>query len=436
MEWWILGIIIVVSFLVLVFLGVPIAFTLGFLTLIYIIFFWPGALSQFALVPFGRCYDFMLVALPLFILMAEMLVSSRISDDAYDAVSKWVGWVPGGIGVASQVVCALFAACIGASAAAIATVGKIAVPEMLNRGYNKELATGSVAAGATLAQLIPPSIFMILYGILAEVSIGGLFIGGILPGLVLVTMFIIYIVTKCSLTPGYGPSVTGVSWSQRWTSGYKILPVLCLAIFLILAIYTGICTPTEVAGVGAFVAMLISIGYRRFNWQVLRNAIFNTVRTTTFIMWILFSAALFSFVLTRMGVTQSLCTWAINLPVSRYVVLAMVNILLLFLGCILDPAGILMITVPILVPLITALGFDPLWFGIMFVINMELALLTPPLGLNLFVVKGILPPERTDITLGDIIRGIIPFVGIGCIMLAIIIIFPGLGTWLPSRMIK
>ncbi|RLG70568.1 MAG: hypothetical protein DRO11_06010, partial [Methanobacteriota archaeon] len=379
--------------MLLVFAGVPIAFSLGIISTGYALLFWPESLAQFALTSFGKAYSFVLVAVPLFVFMAEMIVASEVSRDAYDAFYKWVGPLPGGLAVATTAATGIFAATCGAAAGAIASIGRMAIPEMLERNYEKSLAIGSVAAGATVAELIPPSIFMILIGVISESSIGRLFIAGVIPGVLQLLLFSIYIVLRSTISPTFGPRATGITWRDRWSSSYKVLPLAGLAVLLFGGLYTGFATPTEVAAMGAAISIIIAFLYKRLTWEVFQKAILNSVRISCFVMWILFAAAIFSQMFTKMGISQGLCDWIVSLPVSRYLILVMVNVILLLLGCFVDPAGIILITIPIFVPIIRSLGFDMIWFAVVFVINMELALLTPPLGLNLYVVKAVLSED-------------------------------------------
>jgi tripartite ATP-independent transporter DctM subunit len=372
-----------------------------------------------------------MVAVPLFILMAEIVLVSGAAQDAFDMLSKWIGRAPGGLAIASQLGCTLFAAVCGASTATTAVIGGMAVPEMLKRGYDKRMATGSIAAGGALGVLIPPSLLLIIYGIATETSIGQLFIAGVIPGLMLAFMRIVYFLIRCTIDPSLGPAIKGISWRARFSSFWKILPLTGLALFMIVALYTGICTPTEVAGVGTLASLVIALAYRRMTWLKLKEALSRTTLTTCFIVWIIVSATSFGYVLAYAGLPQKLVAWTAGLEVSPFVIVVIINLLLFVLGCIMDPAGILMVTIPIFAPLMTALGFDLVWFGIMFVVNMELAEITPPLGLNLYVMKSVSPPE---VTMNDIIIGSIPFMILDIVGVALVVIFPALVLWLPSTM--
>ena len=434
MEWWALLSLIFAALLVLIMIGIPVAFALGILSLaLVLIFLGPNQLIVFSTTAFGQIDNFALVAIPLFIFMAEVILHSGVSTDAFDMLSKWTSRLPGGLAVAAQLTCTLFASVCGASTATAAAVGSIAVPEMMNRGYDKRLTCGSIAAGGALGALIPPSIYMIIYGTLVEESIGQLFMGGVIPGLMLSGMFIAFIIVRCALRPGLAPLAQDVTWADRWRSLYKVWAILFLAAAMLAAIYFGIATPSEIAGVGCFLALAIGFAYRRLTWTALKGAFLSTCRITCFIGWILVAATVFGYILSFLQLPQQLSEWLVAQSASPHLVILGINILLIFLGCIMDPAGILLVTIPILVPVIKALGFDPVWFGVMFVVNMELAQITPPLGLNLFIIKSIAPPE---VTLKDILIGAWPFMVLDLVGLALVIIFPQIILWLPSTMLR
>jgi len=414
--------------------GIPIAFSLGGLSAILIIFLWgPKGYFLFASTAYGQVNNFSLIAIPLFIFMAEVVTFSGLVGDFFTAARKWLSWLPGSLAVASEVGCTFFAAISGSSTANAAAFGLAAVPEMLKYGYDKKLASGSIAAGGALGGLIPPSIFFIVYGVLSETSIGGLFMGGLMPGLVLSGLFISYIVIRSVLNPNLAPRESGVNWSSRLHSLSRVWPVVGLIFFMLMTIYTGIATPTEVAGCGSFLAILIAIGYRKLEWTNLRDSFLRTVQVTVMIMWILVAAHLFGYVLTRLQLPQQLTAWALGLGLSKWTTIICINVLLLILGCILDPLGILVLTLPLFLPIIKDMGFDPLWFGVMFCINMEAALITPPLGFNLYILKGVAP---NDLSLSDVIMGSLPFVVLDMVCVTIIILFPEVVLWLPSLMAR
>jgi tripartite ATP-independent transporter DctM subunit len=432
MEWYTILLLVTGALLGLMMLGIPILFVLGIIDVALVVFLWgrPG-LFLFGSVPFGEINNFVLLAVPLFILVGELVVHSRINRDFFDMAHDWVGWLPGGLAITTQLMSTVFAAISGASTANTVIIGSVAAEELLKRGYDKRLTAGCIVAGGSLGMLIPPSTLMIIYGVLNQVSIGHLFIGGVLPGLVISGLFIAYILWVALRHPERARAATGIGWARRWRSLWKVWAVLLLVAVMLGAIYTGLATPTEVGALGALTSMLIAISYRRLNWSVLRAALLNTVRTTGFILWVLVAALLFGRVLTALGVTQALTEHVAGLPLPPWGILLLVNGLLLVLGALMDPAAIVAVTSPILVPIMVQLGYDPLWFGIVFMVNMELAFLTPPFGLNLFILKSIAPPQMG---MDDIILGALPFMLLLLLGLVLVMVFPGLATWLPSTM--
>ena len=316
MEWWAVLILSFLVLLALMLIGIPIAYTLGALALVLgLILVGPKILYLFGTLAYGKIDSFAMVAVPLFILMAEIVLVSGAAEDAFDMLSKWIGRAPGGLAIASQLGCTLFAAVCGASTATTAVIGGMAVPEMLKRGYDKRMATGSIAAGGALGVLIPPSLLLIIYGIATETSIGQLFIAGIIPGLILAGMRIVYFLVRCTLDPSLGPAVKGISWTARLHSFWKILPLTSLAVFMIAALYSGICTPTEVAGVGTLCSIVIALAYRRLNWAKMKDALARTTLTTCFIIWIIVAATSFGYVLAYAGFPRS---WWPGPPLLRF----------------------------------------------------------------------------------------------------------------------
>ena len=432
MEWYTILGLVTAALLGLMMLGIPIVFALGVIDVVLIVFVWgPQGLFLFGSVPFGEINNFILLAVPMFILVGELVVQSRINREFFDMAQAWVGWLPGGLAVTTQFMSTIFAAVSGASTANTVIIGSVAADELLKRGYDRKLTAGCIVAGGSLGMLIPPSTMMILYGVLNQVSIGHLFIGGVIPGLIISALFIAYIFYVAIRYPERAQAAKDITWGQRWRTLHKVWAVLLLVAVMLGAIYTGLATPTEVGGVGALTAMVIAIVYRRLSWPVLRDSLLNTVRTTGFILWVLVAALLFGRVLTALGVTQSLTEAVAGMPLPPWAILVMVNLLLIVLGALMDPAAIIAVTSPILVPIMADLGYSPLWFGIVFMVNMELAFLTPPFGLNLFILKSIAPPQMS---MDDIILGAAPFMVLLVVGLALVMFFPGLATWLPSTM--
>lgn len=421
------------SMFVLVMLGLPLAFAIGGVGLIFAYFLWGfDGTKIVAIQSLGIMRSTILLALPLFILMANFLRESGIADDLYELMYGLLGRVRGGLAVGTIGICTIFAAMAGISGAATVTMGLIALPSMLKRGYGKTLAIGSICAGGALGILIPPSVVMIIYGVMAKVSVGRLFAGGVFPGLLLATLFIIYILIRAHFNPELGPSLPPEERVplRKMLPKFKALIFPMAIVFAVLgSIFTGIATPTEAAAVGAFSAIISTALSRKLNWPLVREAGTETLRITAMILWIVIAASWFSATYSAVGGPQFVSQFIQSLGVSRWIVLIGIQFLLILLGMVMETTGIIMITVPIFLPLIKAFGFDPLWFGILFVVNMEMGLLTPPFGVNLFYLKGIVPK---GVSMGDVYRSIIPFVLLQLVGLIIIMIFPQIATFLPD----
>ncbi len=426
-----ISIILIIVLIILLGLGTPIAFCLGFLGTVGIVGFLDMAvLYQIAEIAADSGTSLFLITLPLFILMAEVVQFSGLGDDIYTAAHNWLSWLPGGLAISSIATCTGFAAISGSSPATAATVGLVSIPEMLKRGYNRKLAVGSIAVGGTLGILIPPSITMIIYGIITEVSIGKLFIAGIIPGILLALILCVSVAVVVKIKPELAPVVKGVSWRKRFASLKRVWAFLILAISILGTIYAGIATPTESAAIGATLAMVIACFYRRLSFKALHGALLKTVALTTMIMFLVIGGNVLAFLLSTLTIPQYITEAITALNVSKWSIMIMVNIILLIMGCLLDPMAIMVISLPILFPIVTKLGFDPVWFGIVITINVEMGMITPPVGLNLFILKGTIP----DVSMKDIVGGSLPFLLLLMLGLALIMIFPQLAIWLPGRM--
>ena len=415
------------ALLVLLAIGVPVAFSLGASGLLGMVLFMPGdgALEQIPILAYKALDDFVLCAVPLYILMSAILLKGKVGEDLFDLGNKWLRHLPGGLGIATIVACGIFAAITGSSVACAVTVGAIAIPEMLKRGYDRSVVLGAVAGGGTLGILIPPSIPMILYGSITGESIGQLFMSGVLPG-VLMTVFFIFIVVYRSR---HSKLEKKAPLSERFAALKRSIWGLLLPVIVVGGIYTGAFTPTEAAAVGTVYALFITfVIYRTLSVKDLPGILMETVGTSAMIFAIMIGASLFGFVLTILQVPQALTMMVAEVEVSRWVFFILINLLLLFLGCILETVSIIFITVPILYPIIKQLGFDPIWFNVVMQINMEMALITPPVGMNLFVLKGVSPESRME----DIIRGVIPYIGVMAVEILFLCFVPELATWLPS----
>jgi len=414
--------------------GFPIAFTMAALGILGTLYVWgPVGLYSVATTAFGNATNFVYIAIPLFLLMASFLMSSGLADDMYEIIYRWSGRMRGGLAIGTIIICAIFAAMSGISAVATVTMGMVALPSMLKRGYDKSLALGCIMAGGALGILIPPSIIMIVYGGVTQVSIGKLFIGGILPGIFLALTYIVYIGIRCWINPSLGPAV-----DTRFTLKEKllvlkgvILPII-LVVLVLGSIYFGICTPTEAAGVGAFGALVCVIIYRKLSWAIIKDSVLDTVKTNAMIMWIIIGAACFSNFVTVAGLQDKIYEFILGLDIWRWWIIVLMQVVFLIMGMFLNPAAIVTLVGPLFVPIIVHLGFDPLWFGILFVINMEIGYLSPPFGFNLFILKGVVP---SSITMNDIYRSILPFIALQLAVLIIAMIFPAIVLWLPSLMV-
>ena len=413
--------------------GIPVAFGLGAISIVFLLLFQGfDALRVVAETFWSGLDEFTLVAIPMFVMMGAAIGSSPAGKDLYEALDRWLYRLPGGLVISNIGACALFAALTGSSPACCAAIGKMGIPEMRRRGYPDDIATGSICAGGTLGILIPPSITFILYGIATETSIGRLFLAGVLPGLMLTglfmlwTLFIIWKRGFRSHAPGFR-----YTWSQKLTSIPKVAPFVAIIVGVMCVLYGGVATPSEAAGVGAALCVVLAVViYRMWRpkqwWIILRD----TTRESVMILMIIAAAVLFGYVLTSLYLTQTLAQTIAAAHVNRWALMAMINVFLLVCGFFIPPAAIILMTAPILYPIISAAGFDPVWFGVILTINMEIGLIHPPVGLNIYIVSAIAP----DVPVTRVMWGTIPYVV--CMMLAIVILcfFPEIATWLPDHM--
>ncbi len=435
MDTWMLATIVLLALLALLSLGIPIAFTLCGVATLGILFTWgPKGLLLLFNTAYGESTSFLLLAIPLFIFMANQLKFSGMGDDLYEMIYRWMGRLPGGLAVGTVMICAVFAAMAGISSVATISMGLIALPSMLNRGYDKDLAVGSIAAGGALGILIPPSIIMILYGAMAEVSVGKLFIGGIVPGVLLCLIFMTYIGIRSFFQKSIAPPIEETySLRQKLVVLKGVILPVALILLVLGVIYLGICTPTEASAVGAFGAMACALCYGKLTWTNLKQSLWATIKINAMVFWLIIGAMAFSQFMAYAEIQGLIHDSIVSMDVSPWLILIAMQLVFFVLGMFLDPAGIIMLTTPIFVPIVTDLGFDPLWFGILFVINMEMAYVTPPFGFNLFIMKGIVPG---NIGMTDIYRSIIPFVVLQALCLILVMVFPQLATWLPGLMVS
>ncbi|MEN5167147.1 TRAP transporter large permease [Achromobacter kerstersii] len=395
-----------------------------------------GAYSPLSLVnamgelAWGTSSEFLLVAIPLYVLMGELLVSSGVAGQMYGAVSKWVSWLPGGLMNANIGASALFSATSGSSVATAATISTLALPEQRKAGYNAPLFLGSIAAGGTLGILIPPSINMIVYALIANVSVPKLYLAATLPGLLLVCLFILLIVGLCLWRPGLAGSRPSISWAERIAALPHLVPPLAIFVLVIGVIYGGIATASESAALGVVAATLLCAAKGALSWNMLSRAFEATLRTTGMIILITLAAFFLNFVLSSVGLTTMLVDAVKGLDLPPLGMMLAIIAFYLLLGCFMDTLAMLVTTAPLTVPIVVALGYDPVWFGIMLIVLCEMGQLTPPFGMNLFVVHSV----RGEGKFMDVVIGVLPFLAVLLVMIALLLAVPQLATWLPAAM--
>lgn len=408
----------------LLLLGLPVAFALALLAVLGMFLFNGGTMAfmQIPIISYKSLDDFSLTALPMYVLMSQILVVSGVGRDLYEMASRWFRHFPGGLAIATIFCCTIFSAISGSSVATALTVGTVALPEMVRRGYPKRHVLGLLAAGGTLGILIPPSVPMIIYGSVTGESIGKLFMAGIVPGAILTISFMVFAAYQARHL-----KEEPATWTERMESMKKAIWGLLLPLIVIGGIYTGLFTPTEAAAVGVVASFAIAaLVYRNLNKENFEKILISTVKTNAMILFIIVGAMLLGYVMTILQIPQTVTNFATSQDISPWVIFILINLTLLVLGMFLETISILVITLPILFPIIVALGFDPIWFAVIMVINMELALISPPVGLNLFVLKGLNRDNRID----EIVKGVIPYALIMLVFMVVLSFFPEIATFL------
>jgi len=434
----VLTVALVLSVLLFFVLGLPVAFTLSGVAMIFALFLWgPAAFSAVVHACWGSMMSFVIVAIPLFILLGNILQHSGIAGAAYDMIHKWLGPVRGGLAIGTVLICTAIAAMVGVVGAGIVTMGIIALPAMEAHKYDRRLAMGCIMAGGSLGALIPPSVPMILFANITAVSVGKMFAGGILPGLILSFLYCTYIGVRCIRNPEMGPAVPPeekVRWREKFvTLRGSILPVI-LIIGVLGSIFSGAATPTEAAAVGVIGALICAAVYHRLNWPMIRDACYDTIRLSGMVMWILIGASVFTRFYMGMGAAHLVEEMVMASGLSPWAVLLMMQLSLMGLGMIMDDYAVVLIAAPIYTPIIVALGFNPLWFGILFMVNLQIAYLSPPYGFALFYMKGLVSDR--GIPMSEVWRSILPFIPLQIIGLGLVMIFPQLALWLPGLIFK
>jgi len=410
------------------FAGLPVAFSLGS-TSVVLIFLYDLPMKIIANTVFTSLDSFVVIAIPLFVLMSRVLLDGRVGDDLFEVMNAWVRHLPGGLAIATILACAFFAAISGSGAATAATIGMVAYPAMLRREYDKKFILGLLACGGTLGILIPPSIPLIIYGAVTEESIGKLFIAGVIPGLVLTLILVVFAVYR-SRRGGY-VRMEPASWQERLRVTRKNIWGIALPFLILGGIYTGVFTPTEAAAIGLVYSLFITLViYRTIRLRDLPNICLNAVGTSCMIAMIICGALLFGRVMTMLETPQKLTALIIQWQLSPITFVLAMNVLMLILGCILETVSIIMLTMPLVAPILDALKIDPIWYAIVLTVNMEMALVTPPVGMNLYVINGL----DKDIRMAEVIRGVAPFILLMMGFLIFTMLFPPMSTWLPSMM--
>ena len=436
MEWWLVLLIVFGSLLILMLTGLPVAFSFMTINLVGVFALWGGisGLHQLILSIFESVTFFALLPVPLFILMGEVLFQSGMGTRMLDALDALLGRLPGRLGLIAVAGGVLIAVLCGNTWASTAMLGAMLVPDMEKRGYKKPMALGPIMGGGALAIIIPPSGMAVVLATLAGISVGGLLIAGLLPGLVMAAFFAIYIVGRCKLQPEMAPSYTvrRLSFSERLVPIVKhVLPLGVIVFSVIGLMLLGFATPSESAAFGALATIALAAFYKSLGWQVIRTAFTSTMRTTSMIFLIFCGSTAFSQILAYSGATRGMVNVAVGLPIPPTALLLCMMLVVVFLGMFMDQLSILMITLPIYMPITEALGWDPLWFGLMMLVNMSIANLSPPFGVELFVMKGVAPP---DTTMGDVYQASIPFIIMEFMVILVVMLCPPIATWLPSIM--
>jgi tripartite ATP-independent transporter DctM subunit len=422
-----------------VFLGFPVAFTLGGLGFAFgMIFMGPDSLSIFLLRILGLMKDNILLAVPLFVLMGAIMERSGMAESLYDAMYVWLGGLRGGLAIATILICTAFAAATGVVGASVVTMGLIALPAMIKRGYNKPLAAGTVIAGGTLGIIIPPSIMLVVMAPLGGLSLGRLYMAAEIPGLMLSAAFVAYIAVVCWLRPQMGPPMPKDERVMPLGKKLRLLfltlaPPIILIFAVLGAIFFGVTSPTEAAATGAFAALVLAAAYGRLNLAMIRDACYSTVRTTSMVLIVAVGAGFFTAVFLSLGGGDVIKNLMLSLPIGKWGILALMMFMLFILGMFIDWIGILFITFPLFLPVAKALGFDPIWFATLVAVNLQMSFLTPPFAFSIFYLKGI---SKGMLEVSEIMKGVVPFIALQAIVLLLVILFPEMALWLPGKMVK
>jgi tripartite ATP-independent transporter DctM subunit len=428
-----IGILGVLALVVMVFLGVRVfiaAAAVGLVGLVAMIG-WDSGAGMVGTIPHSKSVTYTLSVLPMFILIGFLAFHAGITEKLFDAATKWLGWVPGGLAVATVMAATGFAAVSGASTATAAVFSRVAIPDMLKAGYDKRLAAGVVAAAGTLATLIPPSAILVIYAIIVEESVGMLLVAGFLPGIVSALIYVALIVVMARLNPNLGPPIRGFTWAQRWKSVPGTFPIIAVVLIIFSAMYFGWATPTEAGALGAFVVFVLAL-FQGMRWKGLQDALLESAKLTVMIFSIIWGVLIFVRFLGYAGLPEAFAQWVVSLDVPPIMIMICILLFYVILGMFMDAIGMLLLTLPVVYPAVIGLGYDPIWFGIVVVKMAEICLITPPIGLNCFVVNGV----RPDIPLTTVFRGIMPFFVADVVTVGLFLAFPDIILWVPRLMMQ
>ncbi len=438
MEWWHALILLFGALAILALMGLPVAFAFLAVNIIAVILLWGGqkGLIQLILSIHSSVSTFILVPVVMFILMGEVVFRSGVAYKTIDIVDEWVGRVPGRLGIVSVIAGTIFATLTGVAMGSVAMLGSTLMPEMERRGYDKSMTIGPILASGTLAIMIPPSALAVLLASLAEFSIGRLLIAIIIPGLMMAGAFALYIIVRCTLQPSLAPTyeVKSSPFRKKMMDFVRyVLPLGSVIIVVIGFIFLGVSSPTEAAALGALMCFLLAAVYKKLNWDVIKKTLGGTTSIAVMVLMLLTGATAFSQVLAFSGATTKITEMAMNLSLSPLVMLILMQVVIFVMGMLMNQTPIMMITLPVFMPIVRSLGWNPIWFGAIMLLNLEMATISPPFGLSLFVMKGVAPPH---ITMSDIYRSVIPFLLVNILIMVLMIAFPPVILWLPSVMMK
>lgn len=410
--------------------GVPIAYSIGFVSgIVGFLAFGESALDKVGWTTFSMLYKLSWTPLPIFTLLACLMAQTSMGEDIFGAAKRWLSKVPGGLAASTVLGEAVMAAALGSSTATIMAMGKVAEPEFKRNKYNMPYAIGATLAGGVLGPLIPPSTIMIIFAVMANAPLGELFIAGVVPGVLLAVLLAGMAIFMAWRKPSLGPRAEGVSWRERFSSLKRVWPMVIVMVAILGSIYAGIATPTEAGGVGCFVVLVLAVTFYRMRWRGLLAAIKETAVLNAMIMFVMISANFFAYIVGSSDLTESMTAWVSAGHVHPIGVIFLLMLIMLVLGCFIDGITIMMLTVPFFVPLVTGLGYDLVWLGVLYTVNMEIGLITPPMGLNLFVVK-----QMFNLQTGELIRGVMPFLVILLLFLVLMVLLPDVALFLPSLM--